>query len=250
MSTSPLRRDNPTLVSAAGTPLARSTIPRWVDSLALFAGVVLLVYVLTRFPFDAVLRACIDVGPLVVVTPFIALGWFACNTSALHVLLDRRVPWRDLLWNRLIGDGYNSLLPLGGIGGEPWKLRHLTEFVETDHALAAMIRDRVLENAVGLIVTGIAIASTMSAYGLPIALETALLIYASISAAVGVLGLAFVLTRLPSWAGKRVGKWLGGTASAPPIPLAMRNFVLATLWCIAGRIVGFCEIGALLWILD
>src|SRR5216110_543029 len=134
-SPSPSTPENATSTSQPGTPLARSRIPRWVDSLALLAGVVVLVYVLTRFPFDAVLRACIDVGPLVVVTPWIALGWFACNTSAFYVLLDRRVPWRDLLWNRLIGDGYNSLLPLGGIGGEPWKLRHLTEFVETDHAL-------------------------------------------------------------------------------------------------------------------
>jgi 2-polyprenyl-3-methyl-5-hydroxy-6-metoxy-1,4-benzoquinol methylase len=218
--------------------------------MALLVGVALLIYVLTRFPFDDVVRACIEVGPLVVVTPFIALGWFACNTSALYVLLDRRVPWRDLLWNRLVGDGYNSLLPLGGIGGEPWKLRHLTEFVEVDHALSAMIRDRVLENAVGLIVTGVAIAGTMAAYPLPIPLETGLLMYASISSGVGVLGLAFVVTRLPGRAARLAGKWLGADTATPPKSLPLRDFLIATAWCLAGRIVGLCEIGALLWILD
>ena len=220
-----------------------------MDRLALLGGVALLVYVLTRFPFDAVVHACIEVGPRVLVTPLIALGWFACNTSALHILLARRVPWRDLMWNRLIGDGYNSLLPLGGIGGEPWKLRHLTEFVETDHALAAMIRDRVLENAVGLIVTGTAISITMTAYRLPVVLHTALLGYGVIAVVVGVLGLGFVVTKLPGRAGKLAGKWLGGTGTAPPSALPIGNFLLATLWCLAGRIVGFVEIGVLSWIL-
>lgn len=229
---------------------AQSRVPRWADRLALLAGAGLLVYVLTRFPFDSVVHACVQVGPRALVTPLIALGWFACNTSALHVLLSRRVPWRDLMWNRLIGDGYNSLLPLGGIGGEPWKLRHLTEFVDTDHALAAMIRDRVLENAVGLIVTGTAIAITMPAYTLPVALHTALFGYAAISTVVGVLGVGFVMTKLPGRAGKLAGKWLGGTATAAPSALPVRDLVIAALWCLASRLVGFCEIGTLLWILD
>lgn len=237
-------------IQCATDTVATSKIPRWVDRVALLAGLALLVYVLTRFPFESVIDACIQVGPLVVVTPVIALGWFACNTSALRVLLGRRVPWRDLFWNRLIGDGYNSLLPLAGIGGEPWKLRHLTEFVSTDDALAAMIRDRVLENAVGLIVTGAAIGVTMSAYTLPTALHTALIAYAAISGVVGVLGMVFVVSKLPGRAGKLAGKWLGGTGSAPPTPLPVRDFVIATLWCIGGRLVGFLEIGTLLWILD
>lgn len=247
-----IRLDNPArhlYIRPETQVAAQSRILRWIDRAALLAGVALLIYVLTRFPFDDVVHACLEVGPLVLVTPLIALGWFACNTSAFHALLGRRVPWRDLMWNRLIGDGYNALLPLGGIGGEPWKLRHLTEFVETDHALASMIRDRVLENAVGLIVTGTAIATTMSAYTVSIALHTALLGYALIAAIVGVLGLGFVITTLPGRAGKLAGKWLGGATDAPPTALPIRDFLTAALWCLAGRIVGFFEIGTLLWIL-
>lgn len=233
--------------AAAPSPRIPRWVTRWANRLALAAGAGLLVYVLTRFPFRDVVDACIAVGPFVLVTPLIALGWFACNTWALHVLLERRVRWRDLMWNRLVGDGYNSLLPLGGVGGEPWKLRHLTQFVETDRALAALIRDRVLENAVGLILTGAAIGATMTAYALPVALHTALLGYTLISIVVGVLGLGFVMTELPGRAGKLAGRWLGGAATAPPSALPLRNFLLAALWCLAGRIVGFAEIGSLLW---
>ena len=44
---------------------------------------------------------------------------------AVH-LLEKRVPWPALFWNRLVGEGYNSLLPAAGIGGEPLKLRLLS----------------------------------------------------------------------------------------------------------------------------
>jgi uncharacterized membrane protein YbhN (UPF0104 family) len=66
---------------------------------------------------------------------------------------------------------------------------------------------------------------------------------------VGVLGLGFVVTRLPGRAGKLVGKWLGGAAAAPPSALPVRNFLSATLWCLASRVVGCVETGFLLWIL-
>jgi SAM-dependent methyltransferase len=58
------------------------------------------------------------------------------------------------------------------------------------------------------------------------------------------------VTRLPGRAAKLAGKWLGAAAATTPDPLPRRDFLIATSWCLAGRIVGFCEIGALLWILD
>lgn len=223
--------------------------PNWFDSTALVVGLVLLGYVLTRVPLADIAHACQRVGPLVLITPLIALGWNVCNTSALHVLLEGRVPWRDLLWNRLVGDGYNSVLPLAGLGGEPWKLRHLTQFIATDRAIAALIRDRILENAVGLLVSSAAIATTTARFEIGPALRTALYGYVVFAAVAGLAGAALVATRLPGRIGQRLGRWLGGTSAPLPDALPPGRFVRSALWCLAGRIVGFIEIGALLWML-
>jgi 2-polyprenyl-3-methyl-5-hydroxy-6-metoxy-1,4-benzoquinol methylase len=225
-------------------------IPRWVDSLFLVLGLAILVYVISRFPLLDIQQACLRLGPWVLITPAIALGWHACNTTALYVLLGRQVPWRALLWNRLVGDGYNALLPMAGLGGEPFKIRHLGQFVATEQAIAALIRDRVLENGMGWIFTAVCIAVTMARFVLPGTFHTGLVLYVIIAPIVGLVTSALVLTRLPLRAGRVLSKLFGKLPEVDSETLAPRTIVTVAFWLLAGRVFGLLEVGSLLWLLD
>jgi hypothetical protein len=196
--------------------------------------------------------ACRHAGPLVLLTPLVALGWIVLNTFGMSVLVDGKVPFGQLLHNRLVGDGYNMLLPLAGLGGEPWKLRHLSTFVPTPVAVAALIRDRVIENAVGFVVTAIVVAIGIGHYPLPRPLHTALFAYVFVALACAVLSSALVVTHLPGKAGTLVAKLLGvggADSGPPPGPLPLARFARVAFWNFLGRIVGSVEVAVLLYAL-
>jgi Lysylphosphatidylglycerol synthase TM region len=219
-------------------------IPRWVDRIFLIAGLGLLAFVVTRFPFADVLAACARVGPVFAVTPFIALGWFSCNTAGLYTLLGGRVPFRVLLWNRLVGDGYNALLPLGGFGGEPFKLRHLSEFVPAEQALTAMLRDRLTENAVGFSFSAAWLTLGVSRFAHGGALRIALLGYAIVAFVVSICYATALSTRLPGRLGAAAARWLGIQGEAVE-PISAGRLLTAASFYLLGRVLGLVEITAL-----
>ncbi|HEY3354026.1 MAG TPA: lysylphosphatidylglycerol synthase domain-containing protein [Polyangia bacterium] len=226
----------------------RLPVPRWTERLFLLVGLGLLGYVVSRYPAADIGRACLRLGPLVALTPLLALAWFGFNTTALYLLLDRRVPWRHLLRVRLIGDGYNALLPLAGFGGEPFKVKHLSPFVPVDEVLTALIRDRVLENAVGMLFTSVWLAVAVGTIVMAASFRAALVTYAALASAVGIAIVLLVLTRLPARVGGRLARWLGaGTQEAVALPPSRLTRVLCCY--LAARVTGTLEPAVLLWLL-
>src|SRR6185312_8030621 len=122
-------------------------------------ALVLFAYVVTRAPLGHIVDACEAMGPTVLVAPLIACMWIATRSAALELVLGRRVPWREVLGVRVVGDGYNALVPAAGLAGEPYKLRRLATWLPLDHAVAGLVRDRLFDNALGLLFSagGIAI---------------------------------------------------------------------------------------------
>ncbi len=225
--------------------------PRWLDVAALAVGLALLVYVLSRFPLADVAQACLRAGPLVLLAPVIALVWIVFKTLGMRILVDQRVSFGDLLRNRLVGDGYNSLLPLAGLGGEPWKVRDLSTHVPMQLAVAALIRDRAIENAVGFLLTAVVIGLGLGLerFHLPAFLRSALIVYVIVALVGGVLSSAVVVTHLPGRAGALLARWLGGSDEPAPGPLPLSRFVRVVLWNLVGRLVGTCEVGLVLYAL-
>lgn len=227
---------------AAAEPAAM----RRVDLAFLAVGVVVLVWVVSRYPLAELGGACLRMGGQVSLTLLIALGWHACNSMGMAELFERRVPFRTLLWVRLAAEGYNSLIV--GVGGEPFRIRALSRIEPSDRVLATVIRDKVLDHTTGYLLSASFIGYGVARYALPTAMRTSLATYAAIVAAASIAGTALVLTRLPSRAGALALKIFGGAASAPaPVPL--RVFARALPWYCAGRILGVVEIALLLHLL-
>jgi len=218
---------------------------RYLDAAALLVGLGVLIYVFSREPLGDIADAIGAMSGVVFLSPIVMLLWFPTHAIALWELVDRAVPLRALLYQRFVGEGYNALLPMAGLGGEPFKLRHLGRYLPTETGVAALLRDRVIDNAVGFAFYAGCLALTLPHVSLPSTLQTALWVFAAIAAVLAILSLWLVGTRMPGRFGRRLGKWLGGSDSEPP-PLSGRVIARAIGWSIASRLITYAETSILL----
>jgi len=181
-------------------------------------------------------------------TPLIALLWFGANTTASHALFGARVPWLTLFLIRLMGEGYNALLPKAGIAGEPIKVQHLTAYVTADRACIGVVLDRLLNMLSGLVVSGALIAASLVLFTWPAIVIAAAVSYIAL-AAVGAFVLARALRRDPAGIGAWVLRRLGhGETNRPTI--SGSAVVQAFVWHLFGRMAMALEVVFLLYLLD
>jgi hypothetical protein len=227
----------------------KATARRWFNRLCFVAGVTLLIFMISRFPLSDIADACVDLGPVVFVTPLICLGWFAASSSALFALLDRDVPWWALAWNRFVGEGYNAIIPAAGVGGEPFKLRQLTRYVSMRRAVVALINDRLLENAIALAFSATCVGIGATTLEMDAALRTTMLTYTVIAGTVAIVVSVLLLANLTGRIGTRIAKWLGSSdlgSTRLAKPILARAFV----WTALARTLSLFEIALLFWLLD
>jgi hypothetical protein len=224
-------------------------IPRWVDKVLLAAGLALLAYVVSRYDLRDILDTIASMWPRVLLAPLVALTWFGTSTTAMYLLLDRRVGWLRILWIRLVGDSYNALLPLAGFGGEPFKVRQLSMTVEPATVMATLIRDRIVDNSIGFLFGATELTLGLLAYTVGDELRGGLYIYIAVCATIGVLGMGLVLTRLPGKLGGWMAKILGDVAPEKIDILPLGRTLLISLCYIGSRCLGLLEKVVFLWIL-
>jgi hypothetical protein len=217
-----------------------------LDLAFLGVGLVVLVWVVSRYPLAELGGACLRMGGQVSLTLLVALGWHVCNSVGMSELFEGRVKLRTLIWVRLAAEGYNSLII--GVGGEPFRIRALSRVAPSDRVVATVIRDKLLGYTTGYFLSAGFIAYGVVHYALPAAMRTSLATYAVIVAVASIAGTALVVTRLPGRVGAVALKMFGGVAAAPE-PLTARMFWRALPWYFAGRVLGVVEIALMLHLL-
>jgi uncharacterized membrane protein YbhN (UPF0104 family) len=217
---------------------------QWINRLLLVAGAALLVYLVSRFPLADIADACAKAGPGIAITPVVAMGWFSCGARSLYNLLDGAVPFRALVYNRLVGEGYNALLPAAGVGGEPFKLQLLHRYVPARRGVVALIDDRLVENAIAFLFSAACVGAGAATLDVDPALHATMVLYA-VGATVAAAACAVMLfTSLTSRLGGRIARWIGhGRDHAhrtPPAAVAR-----AFGWTLLARLCGLVEIAIL-----
>jgi hypothetical protein len=220
----------------------------WVRRGFLVIGVALCAYMVSRFPLSQIGDACIQLGPWVFLTPVIAMGWFAANTTALFSLLERRVPWPALFWNRLVGEGYNALIPAAGIGGEPFKLRQLSQYVETHRAVVALINDRLIDNALAFAYSGGTVAIGALTIHMNAGVKTSMLAYGAAGIGIAAVFVTVMVTTASSRLGGKIAKLLGAEQLGHE-RVRLSVLALAAFWTGMGKLIGLLEIALLFHLL-
>jgi Lysylphosphatidylglycerol synthase TM region len=221
----------------------------WIQRGLMALGLGLVAYMISRFPLSAIADACLDLGFWVFVTPLIGMCWFAASSTALYNLLEGKVPWRALMWNRFVGEGYNALIPAAGMGGEPFKLRQLTRYVDTQRAVVALINDRLIENAIALVFSALCVGIGQFYLDVSPSLRTTMVTYAIVASLVAIVISILMVTNLTGRIGGRITRWITGSTE-PPKKLPILIIGRAFLWTLVARSLSLVEIALLFKLLD
>ncbi len=118
-------------------------------------GLGVLAYLIYRMDVNTVAEALSSVGGNIVFVFLAAIPWMFMDTMSIYNLTHFKVPFFHTLFNQLSGNGYNAIIPLAGLGGEPYKVQHFTRWLELDFATRAIIQDRLLHMLSGTMYTSI-----------------------------------------------------------------------------------------------
>jgi len=151
--------------------------------------------------------------------------------------------------NRLMGDGYNAIVPAGGFGGEPLKLNHLAHFVPAHTVTVALIGDRLANAASGFLVSAVCLVVALNTYAWPGPVTTLAWLW-SASALVATVAISVLATsRLPARLSGKALRFLG-REGVDAAPIERAPYYKALAWNVLGRVLGLLEIAVLLTLLD
>lgn len=133
-------------------------------ALLFVAGVGLLIYLIWRIGFDAVLANLSRFGPWFLAIIAIGALWLFLQTLAWSVIQNaffRKVPFLALFRIKIIGDALNVLLPSASLGGEAARAYLLKRAVPLREGVPGIVFDKTVEFTASniFLVTGLLLGS-------------------------------------------------------------------------------------------
>jgi CDP-L-myo-inositol myo-inositolphosphotransferase len=149
-------------VNAANVAKDGATIFDKIDPIFFYLlGVVILCVLIFNMEIGVVADSLAAVGNKVLLVFSVAILWILSNTMCIRTLVKGKVSFPDLLFNQMTGDAYNTIIPLAGLGGELYKVKHLTQWLDWHTASRAIVVDRLIHATTGMIFSAAAVGITL-----------------------------------------------------------------------------------------
>jgi len=165
--------------------------------LFLLFGLIVFFGLIYLFDTEVILESFDLLGIKIFLVFSVAILWIICNTLCLSTLINHQIPFRSLLYNQITGDAYNVITPFAGLGGEPYKANHLTNWISLNEASEAILRDRLIHSLSGILFTSITLAIVIVSVPLDAALLNVFVITLILLATVSILLMLAILSNIP-----------------------------------------------------
>ncbi|RMG80971.1 MAG: hypothetical protein D6714_13755 [Bacteroidetes bacterium] len=206
------------------------------------AGAGMLATMIFKMDFAGVCVALFEVGGAVFWVFATAILWLAFDTLSIANLVRYRVPFADLIFNQLTGNGYNILIPAAGLGGEPYKVKHLTQWLDWHTASRAIVQDRLLHALSGSIFTALITTITLCVVPLDEKYAIPFLIVAVAFSILSVIMIWLTLSSAPSRISGWVLKKLKFLQEFENEQLPLRRFLTSLAFKLTSRLLYLVEI--------
>jgi hypothetical protein len=80
-----------------------------------------------------------------------SFAWFYFNALSQDALMDTKISIWKLLYSQMTGDAYTTILPLAGVGGDPYKIKYLNEHIPIDEASRVVVLERIMHMVGGFL---------------------------------------------------------------------------------------------------
>lgn len=212
-------------------------------------GIVILCALIYNMDIETVTTSLRDVGKAVLWVFATAILWIICDTLCIANLLQYRVKFIDLIYNQLTGDAYNKIIPLAGLGGEPYKVKHLTNWLDWQTASRSVVQDRLIHSMSGILFTCLATFITIGFGTLGSEYSWLMGITAGILTIIGGGMIWITLSTAPARIAGYLLKKLNLEHEFVPEQLPVGRFVVSLFFKMLGRALNLVEIYAIFVIL-
>lgn len=130
-------------------------------ALPFILGIGIVAALLFYVPLNLVADSLALVGNKVFLVFSVAMLWIVTNTLTTSTLVKGKVPFIDLLYNQITGEAYNTILPLASMGGEPYRIQHLTNWLDLHTASRTIVVDRLIRAITGLLFAATCLTLTL-----------------------------------------------------------------------------------------
>ncbi|MFQ5447759.1 MAG: lysylphosphatidylglycerol synthase domain-containing protein, partial [Saprospiraceae bacterium] len=212
-------------------------------------GVGILCLLIFKMDLSVVAESLAAVGNQVFLVFSIAILWILANTMCIRTLVQGKIPFTDLMFNQLVGDAYSTIIPMAGLGGEPFKIKHLTNWLDWHTASRTEVIDRFIHATTGMLFASTTTFVTLTFVPIEQAYRLPMIIAAGFFGLVSIGMVWLALTSAPS---KIAGYFLQKLKivddyRSEPIPLS--RFFLAFSFKFLGRVFNLLEIYTIFYIL-
>lgn len=222
---------------------ASSTILENVNPIYFYLlGIAILVGLIFSLDFNVVMESLSKIGNQLFLIFSVAILWILANTMCIYIILKGKVSFPDLMYNQLTGDAYNALIPLAGLAGEPYKIKHLTQWLDWNTATRSIIVDRMIHISAALAFTAICLGLTLFLFDIKTAFFIPLAVAAVSFGVISLLVMRFALTAVPSRVAGFLLKKLKIVEAYKDDPIEAGTFFKAFFFKMLGRTFNLIEI--------
>lgn len=205
-------------------------------------GVVILLAFIFNMELDVVVSSLSILGNKLFLVFSVAILWIFLNTMCIRTLVKEKVPFPDLLFNQLTGEAYNTIIPLAGLGGEPYKIKHLTQWLSWHTASRAILVDRFIHAISGSLFAALSVALMLTFVDIDSKYAIPLGILAIVFAIAGFGLMWLALSSAPSRLSGYVLNKLKIVEEYRNEPISKGRFFLAFFYKFSGRVVYLAEL--------
>jgi len=151
-----------------------------------------------------------------------------------------------------VGSAYNTIIPLAGLGGEPWKVKHLSQWMDYEEASRTSVQDRLIHSQSGIIFSAITLILTLNFVTFPADfayLIMPLQIAAVVLSCIGLAMMWLTLSKFPSFIAAYILKKLKLADDFQMETLPPARFFGSLFFKLCARFLNLVEIFAIFTIL-
>ncbi|MEO1515727.1 MAG: lysylphosphatidylglycerol synthase transmembrane domain-containing protein [Bacteroidota bacterium] len=212
-------------------------------------GALLLCYLIYRMDVTTILSSMSEVGVWIFVVFATAIFWIMTNAMSLANLTNYRIPYLDLLYIQVTGDAYNDIIPMAGLGGEPYKIKQLSNFIGLETASSTIVHNRLIHSLTGLLFTSLTGFATVALIDLSDQWRIPILVASSVFALATVGMIWLTLSSVPGKLSGTVLKKLKFIDGFRSKTLSPKKFAISFFWKMMSRTLNLLEIYAIFVVL-
>lgn len=168
--------------------------------------------------------------------------WFFFNALSQSVLLDTKISLWKLIYSQITGDAYTAILPLAGVGGDPYKIKYLAEHIPLNEASRVVVLERIMHMVGGFLFGFIFLLVSIFMVPESANLSTTLIAGTIIFAVLFILSAYLLLSRMPGRITDFFLKKLKLFEGSNYEKLSFKDFLKSLVYRLLSRISNFAEI--------